>query len=542
MELVLVGLPGSGKSAVGRRLAARRGAEFVDLDAAIEVRAGRPVAAIFERDGEAGFRALEAAAIEALGPPDERHRLARVIATGGGAVVDPRNRWRLYRGRRVAWLDAPSTVLAARLERSPTARPLLAGRDPVRALDDLRARRARFYAAAPALDASGRPDEVLPRLEPLLRGPAPGTRVLDARTVVGRLVLGEGIASEALAELLGSLQAGRASVISEPVAWHLHGERLAAGAHAACPQLDLAPLLLPRGERAKSFRTLERSVRELARRGHERRDPVVTIGGGAVSDAGGFAASIYRRGVPLVHVPTTLLGQLDSAIGGKTAINLPEGKNLVGTFHQPVAIVLDVALLATLPARERRAALGEAVKMAALGDERLFRLLETEGSALAAGDPSAVGSGALLELVERCAWAKVVVVTADEREADLRMTLNLGHSLAHALEGAQGYRGLLHGEAVALGLRGAVAVGQALRVTPPERAVRILALLDGLGLGTRAPALEPEAVRARLAADKKVAGGRLRWVLPTAEGVTVRADVPEAAVGAGLAAMLRGAP
>jgi len=539
MELVLVGLPGSGKSAVGRRIAHARHARFVDLDAAIEARAGAPPAAIFEREGEAAFRAHEAAAIDALGPPDRGHPLTRVIATGGGAVVAPRNRWRLFRDRRVAWLDAPDQLLARRLERSPTPRPLLVGRDPVRALAALRSARARFYGAAPRVDATGRPDEVAPHVERLLRGATPPLVLLDASTTIGELVLGLDLAGDAVARVLDQLAARRVAVVSEPAAWRLHGERLAARLEA--PGRVIEALLLPRGERAKSFATLERAVRELARRHHERADPLVTIGGGAVGDTGGLVAALYARGVPLIQVPTTLLSQVDSSIGGKTAIDIPEGKNLVGAFHQPRAIVLDVGLLATLPARQRRAALGEAVKMAALGDEALFELLERDGRALAAGSPSAVESGALAELVERCAWAKMEVVMADEHEADRRMALNLGHSIGHALEGASGYRGLLHGEAVALGLRGAVAVGLALGVTPEARGRRILALLDHLGLGLAAPAVPAAEVRLRLATDKKVAGGRLRWVLPTATGIAVRADVPDAAVDAGLAAAMRGA-
>jgi 3-dehydroquinate synthetase len=542
VELVLVGLPGSGKTAVGRRLARARGADFVDVDATVEAAAGMSVADIFAREGEDGFRARERAAIAALGVAERGHRLSRVIATGGGAVIDPGNRWRLYRGRRVAWLDAPARVLAGRLAHSATARPLLAGGDPVRTLEELRAARERFYAPAARVEAIGRADEIVPRLEPLLRGPSSSaTRTLDARTPIGRIVLGADIAAAALVELLQGLEARRVALASEPTAWRLHGAGLATALAAALPGTAFEPLLLPRGERAKSFRVVERATRELARHHHERRDPLVGIGGGAVTDTAGFVAAIYVRGVPLLQLPTTLLGQLDAALGGKTAIDLPEGKNLVGAFHQPAGIVLDIAVLATLPTRERRAALAEAVKMAALGDRRLFALLETDGPALAAGDPDALASGALAELVERCALAKAEVVAADEREADRRLTLNLGHSLAHALEAETAYRGLLHGEAVALGLRGAVAVGRALGVTPPERAARIVALLDELDLGLRAPAVRPAAIRDRLAADKKVAGGRLRWVLPTSDGVVIRTDVPDEAVEAGLTAALRGA-
>ena len=148
----------------------------------------------------------------------------------------------------------------------------------------------------------------------------------------------------------------------------------------------------------------------------ERGEPLVAIGGGAIGDSAGFLAAVYLRGIPLIHVPTTLVAQLDSSIGGKTAVDLPEGKNLVGAFHQPTAVIADVATLRTLPERQRRAALGEAVKMAALGDERLFELLEADGEAIALGTDAAFDDGAVAELVERAAWAKVEVVLADERE------------------------------------------------------------------------------------------------------------------------------
>jgi 3-dehydroquinate synthetase len=234
-----------------------------------------------------------------------------------------------------------------------------------------------------------------------------------------------------------------------------------------------------------------------------------------------------------VHVPTSLVAQIDSSIGGKTAVDLPEGKNLVGAFHQPSDIVIDVALLATLPARHRRAALGEAVKMAVLGDERLFELLETRGDAIAGGDSGAIERGDVAELVERCAMAKVDVVLADERErsgSTGRVTLNLGHSLGHAVEAAAGFEALLHGEAVAYGLRAASRIGESVGVTPPERAARIGAVLDSLGLAIEPLPFDLDDVLRHLALDKKHEAGRLRWVLPTADGVEVRSDVPDEVV------------
>jgi 3-dehydroquinate synthase len=235
------------------------------------------------------------------------------------------------------------------------------------------------------------------------------------------------------------------------------------------------------------------------------------------------------------------VAQLDSSIGGKTGVDLPEGKNLLGAFHQPLAILADVAVLASLDARQRRAALAEAVKMAALGDERLFGTLETEGAAIADGDSAAVESGALAEVVERAAWAKVEVVLADERESGARLALNLGHSLGHAIEAAAGFQGLLHGEAVAYGLRAAARIGEARGVTPAARAARIERLLDTLDLGRSPTGLDLHEVLAFMSTDKKHAGGALRWVLPTADGHTIDAEVPDALVAEVAAGVLSGA-
>ena len=273
----------------------------------------------------------------------------------------------------------------------------------------------------------------------------------------------------------------------------------------------------------------------------ERGDALVAVGGGALGDAAGFLAAIYLRGIRFIQVPTTLVAQIDSAIGGKTGVDLPEGKNLLGAFHQPAAIVVDVDVLRTLPERQMRAALGEAVKMAALGDERLFERLEADGAAIARVDPAVFASGIIAEVVERAGWAKVEVVVADERERDAtggRLTLNLGHSLGHAVEAAAGYGGLLHGEAVAYGLRAATRIGVEIGVTPPERAGRIGALLDGLGLATEPLPYPLAAVMDHLATDKKHAAGRLRWVLPTADGVVVRDDVDPAVVERAAAGLL----
>ena len=551
MDLVLVGLPGSGKSAIGRRLAHRHGAEFIDLDETIEREAGSPIPAIFETEGEAGFRRRETAAVAALGAADTDRRVRRVVATGGGSVVEPRNRWLLYRGRLAIWLDARPEALAQRLRRSPTVRPLIAGRDPIGTVRQLAAARERFYAPAHRVNALAEPAGVAGTIETLIAaGPPSGpTRLLDAETRIGRFVIGEGIAADGIADALDRFEASRAIVASEAGAWSAIGSDLTARLVERGHPVELVEL--PSGEAAKKLAAVETAGRTLARLRVDRTEPLVAVGGGALGDSAGVLAALWLRGIPLIHVPTTLVAQIDSSIGGKTAVDLPEGKNLLGAFIQPAAVLIDIALLRSLPERQRRAALGEAVKMAVVGDERLFELLEADGPAVANGDPSAETSGVLAELVERTMWAKVEIVLADEREeggrtrrpvsgpsdatgapvaepapAPGRLALNLGHSAGHALEAAGGYDELLHGEAVGYGLRVACRIGVALGVTPPERAARTERLLDAVGLGLGRLPYPIETVLGALESDKKHVAGRLNWVIPTASGVTIRSDVP----------------
>jgi 3-dehydroquinate synthetase len=541
VDVVLVGLPGSGKSAVGRRLAQRHGATFVDLDDVIERRVGRTVPAIFADEGEDAFRRYEREAVLSLGPADPDPRLRRVIATGGGAAIDPRNRWLLYRGRFPVWLDASAEALGHRIGRSPNVRPLIAGRDPVVTIRELAVARERFYSPALQIGATAPVNAIVGALEhQMADGPTDSVMLLRAETAIGRVEIGQGIAALAVSGALRRQHARRAILMAEPKTWEIAGAAMADA--LAADGWPVERVLLPRGENAKRLRVVEQACRELARLHVDRRETLVAIGGGALTDAAGFIAASYLRGVPIVQVPTTLVGQIDAALGGKTAVDLPEGKNLVGAFHQPVAFVADVSLLATLPPRQLRAALGEAVKMGVLGDERLLELIEEDGEAMARGDRQTFESGSLAEVVERCAWAKVEVVSADERESGPRMTLNLGHTIGHGIEAAAGYSKILHGEAVAYGLRGAFAIARALDITTPERAARVNALLDRLGLGIAPPAVSMESVAEHMATDKKHALGRLSWVLPTATGVIVRADVPADAVAAGIAAALRLAP
>jgi 3-dehydroquinate synthase len=269
----------------------------------------------------------------------------------------------------------------------------------------------------------------------------------------------------------------------------------------------------PRGERAKQARHLARIWDACAEAGLGRGDAIVALGGGAVGDLAGFAAATWLRGVAWVCVPTTVLAQVDSSVGGKTAIDLPGGKNLAGAFHQPRLVVIDPQTLASLPVRERRAGLAEVVKMGMAVDPALFRWLESHSTALAAGEPRTLAAA-----IEQAVRAKARVVQLDEREAGPRTALNFGHTAGHAIETALGYRHVRHGEAVAIGMRIAARLSVREAGLPEAARDRLEALLDALGLPRRMPPLRLAALEAAMRMDKKRGADGVRWVLTTRMG------------------------
>ncbi|HET9326535.1 MAG TPA: 3-dehydroquinate synthase [Candidatus Eisenbacteria bacterium] len=312
--------------------------------------------------------------------------------------------------------------------------------------------------------------------------------------------------------------ARRAALVTDARVGRLYGARATASLEAA--GISVSRIVVPNREAAKSARQLTRLWDRFAREGLSRRDAVVALGGGAVSDLAGFAAASWLRGVPWICVPTTLLAQVDASVGGKTGVNLTAGKNLAGAFHQPSLVVADVATLATLPARQIRAGLAEVAKMGMATDAALFRWVERHAAALRRGDPRAL-EGA----VRRAVRAKVRVVRRDvfEREGGARTSLNYGHTLGHAIEAAVGYRGILHGEAVAIGMRAAALLSERLAGLPSRARQRQDALLDTLGLPRRMPPASLARLLRAMSRDKKGARGRVRWVLTPRMG---HASVP----------------
>lgn len=327
------------------------------------------------------------------------------------------------------------------------------------------------------------------------------------------LVVREGVLGDAAALLRNELAGGRAFVVSDENVAPLYGEEVAR-------TLEAPMLVLPAGENAKTWASAEAILRFLVGHGGERNDLLVAVGGGVVTDVAGFAASVYLRGIRWVACPTTLVGMVDAAVGGKTGIDLPEGKNLVGTFWQPRMVLADPLALATLPPRELRAGLAEVIKAAMIAPSTLEHVVEELLPRLLAGDFLAA-----TPLLAAAIKVKAEVVELDERDHGARASLNLGHTLAHALEAATGYGHFLHGEAVAWGLLLALVLAQRRGLLASVEAARWAGRLERLAPLPPIP-VGFEELAPFLGRDKKRVRGSLRWVLPRLGGVVLGVEVP----------------
>ncbi|HEX2347244.1 MAG TPA: 3-dehydroquinate synthase [Ktedonobacterales bacterium] len=521
-RITLIGPTGAGKTTVGAALAALLGWRFLDLDSAIAAAAGLPIRDIFARDGEAGFRSQEATALLAA-----LHEPRVVIATGAGMVEDEDNlTLALKRSWVVALAAAPETTLA-RATAEATAqeltlgelRPLLAGPEPRARIEEMATRRQPKYAQAHAIfptDALA-PDAVAARIAAGLialgRTPGDGAQSVTRRVEAGAgydAVVGWGALTELPARLRALGLPPRLSVVTDSSVADLYLAPLLERLRAA----GFAPdaLIVPAGEASKSREQLAVIHDWLAERRIERGEALLALGGGVVGDLAGFAAATYLRGLPLIHIPTSLLAQVDASIGGKVAIDHPRGKNLIGAFYQPTLTLADTTTLLTLPARQRTEGWAEVIKHGAALDADYFATLERAAEALLRVEPATTTA-----IIARSVAIKAAVVEQDEREGEggRRALLNFGHTLGHAIESVTGYRLWLHGEAVSVGMVFAARLGWRMGVTPRAAMDRLEALLGRLGLPTRLDGLGLNALLSATLWDKKARGGQTRWILLT---------------------------
>ncbi len=527
-SIMLVGLMGAGKTSIGRRLAARLGLPFRDADTEIELAAGCTIAELFERFGEQEFRDGERRVIRRLLAGDPL-----VLASGGGAFMDGETRATVRREAVSIWLRCRLPVLLRRVAGRPH-RPLLNGQNPEEVLQRLMAIRHPVYAEADiVVDCSDdSPEATTARvLEALLAWRPPRRLSLALSASCYDVVVGDGLLARAGALLAPVLPQKRAVVVTDATVAPLHLPALLRGLDATA--FETRVITVAPGEKSKNLATYGEVVDQLLEGGMERRTSVIALGGGVVGDLAGFAAASTLRGLPFVQVPTTLLSQVDSSVGGKTGINTSHGKNLLGAFHQPRMVLADTATLATLPPRELRAGYAEVAKAGLIGDAAFFTWCEAHGAAVIAGDREAQAEAVL----RACAF-KALVVGEDEREEkpnDGRALLNLGHTFGHALEAELGYGNILHGEGVAVGLGLAFRLSARLGLCAAADADRVIAHLESVGLPAELAHLNRRLSAGRLIGhmrrDKKMRDGHLTFVLARGIGQAFTiGEVPSEAV------------
>jgi len=545
-SIFLVGLMGAGKTTIGRALAKKLNKRFIDSDHEIEARTGTTIPVIFEIEGEESFRKREAEIIRELSAlPDI------VLATGGGAILHAETRTFLKSRGTVIYLRAGINQILQRTGRDKN-RPLLQTADPRKKLEELSRQRDPFYReVAHFIVETGRPNvqflvqAILSQLElapnPIIAPGAPATAMpqshfsfesamnpAPAAAITLQVELGERsypitIGHQLLdnPELLTRhIKGKRVAIVTNDIVGPLYLERVSNLLRAAGKQVT--EIVLPDGEGEKNWASLMKIFDVLLAEQCDRKTTLVALGGGVIGDLTGFAAASYMRGVPFVQVPTTLLSQVDSSVGGKTGINHPLGKNMIGAFYQPQAVIADTATLHTLPPRELAAGLAEVIKHGAIIDAPFFDWIEANIGQLVARD-----NAALAYAIQRSCEIKAEVVRQDEREGGLRAILNFGHTFGHAIENGLGYGQWLHGEAVGCGMVMAADLSARLGFIDAAAKERLTALVKAAGLPVMAPDLGQERWLELMQVDKKNEGGEIKFILIKPLGTPLITHAPQ---------------
>jgi 3-dehydroquinate synthase len=497
---------GSGKSHVAQAVGELWHTAAVDLDKRIEHEVGMSISELWKRKGEQHFREIERSTLRRVLDAG-----VRIIALGGGTVTDRATRRELLQSGTLVTLRASVDTLVQRVGSGHT-RPLLAGTDIRAKLTRILEERAEAYAECHGeVDTDGRDVGEIAMDVDRLVSDAPIVVPLGERTY--RVEVGAGVRHAAAERALRVTRSRQVLVatdtgVEEPWA-RLTRELLKEsgfGVHSVCLQA---------GEEHKNLASVERIWDAALGAGLDRDALVLAVGGGVLGDMAGFAASTILRGIAVAQMPTTLLSMVDSSVGGKTGIDRIQGKNLIGSFHQPRFVLCDVEMLSTLPMAERRSGMAEVVKSAWLDGEASVQLLERSAAALNECDLAAT-----TDAVRMSVALKARIVTEDERETGVRALLNLGHTVGHAIEAASEYKGLRHGEAVALGMVAAFRLSRRLGVASADEEARVHALLRALELPTELDPYLDDRAFSFLGADKKRKAGKVRFIVPKGPGDT----------------------
>ena len=514
-NIILTGFMATGKTTVGKLLAEQLGYEFVDTDQLIEARSGMTIPEIFRQKGETAFREMEAAIVQELSDKEQV-----VISTGGRLMLDAANAAALGRRGRVFCLVAtPEEILERVSQDTHAKRPLLETPNPKQRIVELMQQRQESYHQFSQFVTSEKtPDEVTRHLLGIFEANPDLFMPITVRDVRYEFIVGGGILPF-VTQLAGI--SGPIAVITDSNVGPLYAE--------SCGKTDIVITVTP-GQQYKTLTTVESICEELFEKGFDRSGTIIALGGSVISGLAGFAAALYMRGVDCVQCPTSLLAMVDTSIGGKAGVNLTQGRNLLGVFKQPKAVVADVATLQSLSAREFASGMAEIIKHSLIADPELLKRIERGNWKRETGSLH-LPLDELQALVAQAIQVKINIIQEDPFEQGRRTILNLGHTFAYAIE-LVSEQEIAHGEAVALGLVAAANLSTRQGYCAPELQERIEGALRAAALPTRIPAtMKPEHLLQAMKADKKKKGGRLRFVLLRDIGdVFVTDAVPPTAV------------
>ncbi len=534
-NIAIIGFSATGKSVVAQRVAEHLNWTLIDTDDEIVKLSGKTIPEIFKQDGEDKFRQLERKVLSQACQKEQA-----VIATGGGAIIDPKNQKLLLDTSVVVCLEAkPETIHQRLLDDSlysanHVVRPLLAGDNPLERIRQLKTTRQPYYAVA---DWTVHTDNL--NLEEVSREVIKGWQyvikyqsskqstkvdpvcVVETETASYPVFVDWGILDRLGEKMTQAGLSGTANIISDKNVFSIYGSQVKKTLEKAGFAVNCFEV--PPGEASKNIAQAVKIYDFLIKRRVERNDVIVALGGGMVGDLAGFVAATFLRGLPWLQVPTSLIAMTDASIGGKVAVDHPQGKNLMGAFYQPRLVLADVQTLTTLPQRELTSGWAEVIKHGLILDADFLRLLEDNVKDLIKLKP-----GITAKVIARSAAIKCQIVSEDERETGKRTLLNYGHTVAHGLEAAGKYDRFLHGEAVAIGMMAAARLSHQLGLLSPGVVERQEAILQKFGLPTVCSGVPLNDVLATMELDKKVRGKAIRWVLLKDIGkAVIRSDVPK---------------